>query len=406
MSERLYYVDSYIREFDATVERVTSDSGGQRTIVELDRTAFYPTSGGQPHDTGMLGGAAVADVVELPDGAIGHVLETRAPEAAFHAGETVHGAIAWPRRFVHMQQHSGQHVLSAAVERLFGVATVSVHLGSTSSTIDLVRELTRDEITAAETEANAVVWEDRPVTVRFVAAPEAAALPLRRESRREGTLRLIDIDRFDLSACGGTHVSRTGEIGVIVVTAWERFKGGQRIEFACGSRALSRARAMRDSLGAAIRLLSVQAEDVPDQIARLQADRRHDQRELARLREELRRHRAEELAATAHQSRIGRLVLQVVDVDAGTLKTLAADVSSRPGHVAALVTRARPAVAVLSRATDVTLSARAVLGRVAAAFGGRGGGRDELAQAGGLDGDPQTILEAIAADIDQDAAHQ
>lgn len=403
MTERLYYADPYLREFDAIVERVASESG--RTVLELDRTAFYPTSGGQPHDTGMLAGSAVVEVLERPDGGIGHVLDT-ATAAGFRAGQRVHGTIEWPRRFVHMQQHTGQHVLSAAVERLYGVATLSVHLGSTGSTIDLSRELSRDELTAAEDEANAVVWEDRPVTIRFVTPAEAAALPLRRQSRREGTLRLIDIDRFDLSACGGTHVGRTGSVGVVVVTAWERFKGGQRVEFCCGSRALDRARMLRDSLGAAVRLLSVQAEEVPDALARLQAEHRQTQREAVRLRDAVLAYRAGELAAAAQPHPSGRLVLRVVDADAAALKTLAAALASRPGHIAALVTDVRPAVAVVACASDVRLSARAVLARLAGQFGGRGGGKDDFAQMGGLDADPITLLHAVAQSIDDETAHQ
>ena len=154
-------------------------------------------------------------------------------------GQVVHGEIDWPRRFDHMQQHTGQHVLSAAFDQLFGVRTVSFHLGAAVSTIDLAREMSPAEIAAAEAEANRVVWEDRPVAIRFADAEEAARLPLRKEPARGGMLRLIDVEDFDLSACGGTHVARTGGIGVIAVASWERFKGGQRLEFLCGGRALA-----------------------------------------------------------------------------------------------------------------------------------------------------------------------
>ncbi len=173
------------------------------------------------------------------------------------------GTIDWARRFDHMQQHTGQHVLSAAVDRLFGVRTVSFHLGKDASTIDVARELSRTEIAAAETEANRVIWENRSVSIRFVSAEDAATLPLRKESLREGTLRLVEIDGFDLSACGGTHVERTGSIGVIATGAVERFKGGQRLEFFCGGRALDQFRAMRDTLAGAVRLLSVLPGELP-----------------------------------------------------------------------------------------------------------------------------------------------
>src|SRR5262249_44364733 len=224
-----------------------------RTHVFLDRTAFYPTSGGQPFNTGTLGGLRVVDVVDEDGGRIAHVLE----RGGLSEGQTVTGVIDWPRRFDHMQQHTGQHVLSAAFSRLFDARTVSFHLGDEVSTIDLAKEMKPDQIEAAEVEANRVVWEDRPVAIRFASKDEAAAMPLRKESLRDGTLRLIDVEDFDLSACGGTHVARTGAIGVIAVAGSERFKGGQRLAFLCGGRALRRFGAMRDVLTASVRLLSV-----------------------------------------------------------------------------------------------------------------------------------------------------
>jgi Ser-tRNA(Ala) deacylase AlaX len=215
--------------------------------------AFYPTSGGQPFDTGTLGGARVVDVVDEDDGRIAHIVEHPAPlhhpapshqhpapshqhPAPSHQhpapstqhlapGVTIRGEIDWTRRFDHMQQHTGQHVLSAAFDRLFGVRTVSFHLGGDVSTIDLAREMKPDEIAAAEADANRIVWEDRPVSIRFATKEEAATLPLRKESLRDGTLRLIDIEQWDLSACGGTHVARTGAIGVIAVAASGALQG-------------------------------------------------------------------------------------------------------------------------------------------------------------------------------------
>src|SRR5438445_9117049 len=241
MTDRLYYTDQYLRDFDATIVRVAEREA--RALVTLDRTAFYPTSGGQPFDTGTLAGLPVVDVVDEEDGSVTHVVDAapirrpglaearetvgraEAEGPALQVGRAVHGAIDWPRRFDHMQQHTGQHVLSAAFDRLFGARTVGFHLGADASTIDLARELTAREIAAAEDEANRVGWEDRPVTIRFASAEEASHLPLRKESGRSGTLRLVDVEGFDLSACGGTHVARTGEIGVMAIMAWERFKG-------------------------------------------------------------------------------------------------------------------------------------------------------------------------------------
>src|SRR5262245_504327 len=235
MTARLYYTDPYLQVFDALVQRV--EAAPDRVVVMLDQTAFYPTSGGQPFDTGQLGDFRVVDVVDQEDGTIAHVLN--AGSVTLEPGQPVRGRIDWARRFDHMQQHTGQHVLSAAVDKLFKVRTVSFHLGADISTIDLARELSASELAAAETEANRVVWEDRPVTIRFADAEEAAKMPLRKESVRGGTLRLIDVDGFDLSACGGTHVAQTGAIGIIAVASSERFKGGQGIEVVWGGRAVA-----------------------------------------------------------------------------------------------------------------------------------------------------------------------
>ncbi|MGH9144961.1 MAG: alanyl-tRNA editing protein, partial [Vicinamibacterales bacterium] len=190
MTDRLYYTDPYLREFEATVGRV--DPRGDQLLVTLDRTAFYPTSGGQPFDTGRLGSLTVVDVIDEDDGSIVHVVEPPARslesgaepgrQTVVEAGQRLRADIDWPRRFDHMQQHSGQHVLSAAFDKLFGVRTVSFHLGGAASTIDLAREMSAAEITAAEAEANRIVWEDRPVLVRFADAEDAARLPLRKES--------------------------------------------------------------------------------------------------------------------------------------------------------------------------------------------------------------------------------
>jgi alanyl-tRNA synthetase len=296
-----------------------------------------------------------------------------------------------------MQQHSGQHVLSAAFDRLFAARTVSFHLGTASSTIDLARELPREQIAGAEAEANRIVWEDRRVTIRFVSAGEAATLPLRKETAREGTLRLIDVDGFDLSACGGTHVASTGSIGTIAIGTVERFKGGQRIEFFCGGRAVERFRTMRDTLAGAVRMLSVLPEEVPAAIERLQGDARDRQRSVVALEHELARYRAGELAARAETTSAGRLVLAAVDGDASGLKGLASAIAAHPGYIAILVSTARPAVVVVARSQDVRLGAHETIGALTAQFGGRGGGKPDLAQAGGLDAPPDEILKRARA---------
>jgi alanyl-tRNA synthetase len=392
MTERLYYDDPYKREFDATVLSVephaAAEAGG-RHAVRLDRTAFYPTTGGQPFDTGTLGPSRVIDVVDDESGDVVHVVEG----PVMQPGATVGGVVDWPRRFDHMQQHTGQHVLSAAFVRLFGVKTVSFHLGSDASTIDLAREMTPKEIAAAEDEANRIVWEDRPVTIRYASAEEAAAMPLRKEPKRSGTLRLIDVQEFDLSACGGTHVSRTGAIGVIAVASWERFKGGQRLEFVCGGRALARFRTLRDVTTATVRALSVLPAEIPTAIERLHAELKEGKRLLNDAHAALSHYEALELAQAAEPQSWGRLVLRVLDGDAQRLKALALAITSSPGLLAVLLSKSSPSVIVAARSADVSVACNDIVSGLAKRFGGRGGGKPDLAQGGGLNAPVEALLD-------------
>jgi alanyl-tRNA synthetase len=316
VTERLYYHDPYMTEFDARVLRVEAHDG--RPAAILDRTAFYPTSGGQPFDTGRLGTATVVDVVDRDDGAILHVVE-----GGIEPGD-VHGAIDWPRRFEHMQQHTGQHVLSAAFDRLVDARTESFHLGSGSSTIDLNKSLSAADITRVEDEANRVVWEDRPVTIRFADAAQVAKLPLRKESARAGTLRLIEVAEFDISACGGTHVARTGAIGAIAVQSTERFRGGTRVEFLCGVRVVRGHRALRDIVAAGVRLVSVLPVELPAAIERMQTDAKETNRRLKDLQTRLAAFEAGALAEQAESRGGVRLVAAALDgLDHQGLKAMA-----------------------------------------------------------------------------------
>ena len=382
---RLYYTDSLLREFDATV--VSSDEAGGRATVVLDQTAFYPTSGGQPFDTGRLGARQVLDVIDDEAGTIRHVVD-----GPIAAGERVHGTIDWPRRLDHMQQHTGQHLLSAAFDRLCGVRTVSFHLGAETATIDLAREVSAAEIARAEAEANRVVWENRPVTVRFATEEEASRLPLRKEPVRSGTLRLVDVTDFDLSACGGTHVPATGMIGVVAVAGWERFKGASRVTFVCGGRALRGYGQLRDAMTAASRALSVSPADVAATIERMQSEAKDLSRTIRRLQDDVAVSRAATLRAGAADIGGRRGVLRhEPGWDAAGLKTLASAIVSEPGTIALLVGDGMPAPVVVARSADVDLDAAAGMKQAAAALGGRGGGRPELAQ-GGLGVSPDQIL--------------
>ena len=382
MTERLYYTEPARTEFDGHVVEASLD--GARSIVELDRTAFYPSSGGQPHDTGRLGGLRVVDVQEIDDSRVAHVVE-----GTLEVGQSVSGSIDWARRLDHMQQHSGQHTLSAAFERSHGARTVGFHLGPDVSTIDLDRALGAEAVADAEGQANTIVWDDRPVTIRFVTAAEAALLPLRKAPARSGTLRLIDIDGTDLSACGGTHVARTGTIGMIVVTATERFRGGLRVSFLCGRRVLDGFRRQRALLGDSAKLFSGAASDLPAQIVKLQAEAKGQRR----ARRELSEFEAAELVAGARTIGSKAAVVAAVQaIDAGALKQLVGAIVAEPGRIAVLVSCRQPRLVVVARSGDVAQDMRVVLGRLTDRFGGRGGGQPELAQAGGLEGGEADVV--------------
>jgi len=393
-TERIYYKEPYCTEFNATVVRAFTHEG--QPAVALDRTAFYPTSGGQPFDTGNLDGTPVVNVIDLEDGTIAHVIGRPIAE-----GSPVHGEIDWRRRFDHMQQHTGQHVLSAAFDHLFGNPTMSFHMSADVSTIDVVKEASPEAIAAAEHEANRIVWEDREVSIRFASAEEAAALPLRKEPARGGMLRLIDITDFDLSACGGTHVARTGAIGVIAVSGWERFRGGTRVSFVCGGRALRLFRTYRDSIIGSIRTLSVLPEELPSAIERVQNEAKDLRRTLKTMQESLASHEAARLVSEAAVSSATRVIVHAVEGwDAAGLKAIAAAATSGEAVVAALFSSSRPAVAVVARSPGVQIDCGAVLKDLVQQFGGRGGGKSELAQGGGLDADQPSLVAAARKSIE------
>jgi alanyl-tRNA synthetase len=395
VTERLYYSDPFLTEFDAQVLQVATAPDGRPALV-LDRTAFYPTSGGQPFDTGVIDAVPVVDVIDQDDGTILHVVEgglESAPVLGRAVPGPVRGRIDWDRRFDHMQQHTGQHVLSAAFDRVLGVRTVSFHLGADASTIDLAREVSSSEIEHVEEEANRIVWTDRPVTIRFADAEEAARLPLRKEPARGGLLRLIEVADFDLSACGGTHIARTGAIGIIAVGSTERFRGGSRIEFFCGRRALRSHRRLRELVSAGIKVLSVAPGELPAGIERLQGEVKELKRQAKDLQSRLASHEADALVQRAQPTGALRFAIAALEGwDAVGLKHIASAIVTRPGLAALLVSSPAPSSVVVARSADVSLDSSALLKQMIARFGGKGGGRPDLAQGGGLEGLVEEML--------------
>ena len=369
-TERLYYRDSYLAEFTARVV----EAGGDHRRIYLDRTAFYPTSGGQPFDTGAIAGARVADVIDEGD-RIAHVMES-----PVDTGD-VACRIDWARRFDHMQQHTGQHLLSAVLVELFGFPTVSFHLSAAYSTIDVQAPgLDARQTAEAERRANQIVFENRPVTVSFEHAGEAAGL--RKPSEREGVLRIVAIDRLDRSACGGTHVRSTGEIGPVLIRKLEKMRGNVRIEFLCGLRAVERGRADYEALSAAARAFSAQLDEVPGLIA-AQIEKLQDTEKARRkLGLELAQAQGRELYAETQPDSSGmrrvtrRTPSGSIDDE---LRTLA--LSFAGGSKAVFLAGIEnPPAFLLAVSKDSGLHAGNVVKGAVAAAGGRGGGNPTVAQ--------------------------
>jgi alanyl-tRNA synthetase len=378
MTERLYYHDAFRKEFDAHV--VGCSPAGKHFRVVLDRTAFYPTSGGQPHDTGRLGDAVVVDVAETDDGGIVHVTDRSLVPGP------VRGAIDWQRRFDHMQQHTGQHLLSAVFNALFQYPTVSFHLGRESSTIDLsAAAVSPEQLAAAEGRVNDLIFEDCAVTVRFGTREELAIAGVRKEVDREGVLRAIEIEGVEVQPCGGTHVGRAGQIGLLLLRKCEKQKGNWRVEFVCGGRALAAAREDRRLLLEAARLLGSAAGDVPGLVARRIEECRQGECERTELYARLAALEAQSLlaevtAAVSGASPAPRVVARIFDAaEAGYLRQLATRIVERENAVAFLAARPSGNV-VFAQSRGLPGDMSALLRAALAEAGGKGGGTRDFAQ--------------------------
>ncbi len=381
MTERLYYRDSFRREFEARVVRVQPAEGG-RARVWLDQTAFYPTSGGQPNDLGTLDALAVEDVLD-ESGEIVHLLaRAPAPMQSGPSSERVRGEIDWPRRFDHMQQHTGQHLLSAAFVSLFKFPTVSFHLGRDLCTIDLATpSLSRRQAEAAEELANQTIFEDRPVNIQFPTEAELAQAGLRRPPDQPGAIRVIEIEGFDRCPCGGTHVARTGQIGLVLTRGLEKVKQGVRIEFVCGGRALRAARTDYASLSEAARLLTTGPGELPNVIRKQFDERRAAERQRQHLLEQLADYQARALLAEAETLSERRLISRLLpEADAGYLRLLAARLVKEPGVQVVLANRLQPAALVFAQTPGLSSDMNALLREVLQQHGGKGGGSRNFAQ--------------------------
>jgi alanyl-tRNA synthetase len=377
VTERLYYSDSHLIEFEARVVDVTDRVSGWTAVV-LDQTAFYPTGGGQPSDTGTLNGSRVVECIDDGDNGVLHVVQGAAPVR----NSVVRGRVDWARRLDHIQQHTGQHILSQAFVKLFNAPTKGFRVMDASCEIDVeLKNPTTEIIERAVELANNVIWEDRSITILNVTSEQAAELSLRKEPAREGELRLIEIEGFDLTPCGGTHAYRTGEVGMIAVRSWERAKGLTRMEFVAGTRALADYRKANKSAREMAALFSTGRDDAPQLAAQMLEENKELHRRVRMLEEVAAGVEAEKLLASAEAG----IVVQVFEGrDAESLKKLAHALMTKPGTVALLGSRDKDtARLVFARSSDAPGDMSMLMREACTMLDGRGGGKPEMAQGGG-----------------------
>jgi alanyl-tRNA synthetase len=396
-TERLYYRDPQLLEFDARVVDVSESDDGAIAVM-LDRTAFYPTGGGQPNDTGTLGDARVVDCIDAEEAGVLHVIQGPVPQV----GDTVHGKIDSLRRLDHMQQHTGQHILSAAFVKLFDAPTHSFRVMDHECEIDVaLADPTNEKIEMAVDLANQTIWQNLPIEIREVTAAEAAQLPLRKEPAREGELRLIQISDFDLTPCGGTHANATGRVGVISVRGWERAKGLTRIQFMAGLRVVNDYRKVNRTAAETAALFSAGRDDSPALVARLIDENKKLARRVRELDALACRVEAEDILSSS-RSKSGAtsdplIVTRIFDDrDADSLKHLALALIARGNVITLLASRdGDTARLVFARSAEASGDMNALMRKACEAIEGRGGGKSDLAQGGGKN--VHAINEALAA---------
>jgi alanyl-tRNA synthetase len=393
MTERLYYEDAYTLNFTADVVERT-DYRGQPAVV-LDRTYFYPESGGQPYDLGLLNATPVVAVQSREaDRAVLHVLQAPLPD------QRVEAQIDAARRFDHMQHHSGQHVLSQALSRVANADTLSIHMSAESMTIDVNRAaITPEAWLAVEQLANQIVQADHAVRCWYPMAPELAALPIRKLPDVVGKVRIVDIGGFDVTACGGTHVARTGEIGLIKVIKAERRGDSTRLEFRCGSRAVADYRTKNEVLNQLAAELTIGYWQVPDAIKRLQAENKALRAEIKLAKDQLAEAESQVWLAAAQQIGAWKVIVNAFDErDANEVRLLAQKIAAHPDVVVLFGVAGEKAQVIFTRASNVTLDVVPLLKHTLALLNSeRGGGKPDFAQGGGVPATLSTLAAALAS---------
>lgn len=375
-TERLYISDSYLKEFEARVMDIIpfEDKYG----IILDRTAFYPEGGGQPCDTGYLGEAEVLQVIEK-DGELLHIVEKPLPS------KDVRGTVDWSRRFDFMQQHTGQHILSACFDSLFNGSTDSFHLGRDIVSIEInIESFNAQDAEQLENIANDIIYANLPVTARLVTKEELESIPLRKKPKVAENIRIVEIKDTDWSPCGGTHVKATGEVGIIKVKSWEKCKGGYRFIFVCGGRALKDYGLQNSIIRTLGEKLSARDTELVEAVSRVLNNLRDTEKQLSSVRQELLRYEADNIMKEYPEISGIRLISKVFEGRSiNDAKLLAQHLTQVPGTIALLVCKNESLQTIFTRSEDVNIDMNAVFKAVLPAIGGKGGGNARTAQGGG-----------------------
>jgi alanyl-tRNA synthetase len=379
MGNKIYYQDAYIKSFTAQVVDQGKDRDGDYYIV-LDQTAFYPTGGGQPHDIGTIENIKVLNVEET-EGDVRHYLESEVHDVS----SPVYGVIDWERRFDHMQQHAGQHILSAAFEQLYGYKTIGFHLGNETLTIDLETvNLLESEALKVEELANQIILENRLIETKWVTEDELVNYNLRKETKVKEDIRLVIIPNFDYNGCGGTHPKATGEVQAIKIIDWERQKKKVRVQFVCGNRILKQFHQKNKVLMELTKLLNAPEKDMQEAVTRLLENSKAMEKELAQSLETLLHYEAKSLlekgksenkiVSGEFQNRsiqeLQKLARNIIAEDEETIVLFVSQNENRLQLVGA-------------RGTAEHASMKKVIGNALSLINGKGGGSDAFAQGGG-----------------------
>ncbi|NWQ39271.1 alanyl-tRNA editing protein [Bacillus sp. EB106-08-02-XG196] len=379
MKNQLFYQDAYIKSFTAKVVTKGKDEDGKDYIV-LDQTAFYPTGGGQPHDIGTIENIKVLNVEET-DEEVRHYLESEVHDVS----SPVYGVIDWDRRYDHMQQHAGQHILSAAFEQLYGHKTIGFHLGNETLTIDLeAANLLESEALKVEELANKIILENRPIETKWVTEDELVNYDLRKETKVKEDIRLVIIPNFDYNGCGGTHPNATGEVQAIKIIDWERQKKKVRVQFVCGNRVLKQFHQKNRVLIELTKLLNAPEKDMQEAVTRLLENSKSMEKELEQSLETLLHNEAKgllekgkgdnKIVSGVFQNRsiqeLQKLARMIIAEDEETIVLFVSQNENRLQLVGA-------------RGTAENASMKKVIGNALSIINGKGGGSDSFAQGGG-----------------------